>query len=97
MEVFSILRILKKNKKQVLNIKLKYLPSPSSFFILILIIAYDLKLSRKCKNFFPKSFQNTASNILVIIPIFRIKYMFKNLTLKILIFCFHFMYYHLTF
>ena len=39
-------------KVQVLNIKLKYLYSPSSFFNLILTIAQDLKLSRKCKNIF---------------------------------------------
>ena len=39
-------------KIQVLNIKLKYLSSPSSFFILISIIAHDLKLSRKCENIF---------------------------------------------
>ena len=39
-------------KTQVLNIKLKYLLSPSSFFILILINAHDLKLSRKCENVF---------------------------------------------
>ena len=37
---------------QVLNIKLKYLLSPSSFLILILTIAEDLKLSRKCENIF---------------------------------------------
>ena len=48
MEVFSISQI--SEKIQVLNIKLKYLQSPSSFFILILIIAHDLKLSRKCEN-----------------------------------------------
>ena len=51
MEVFSILQIFWE-KKQVLNIKLKYLWSPSSFFILILIIAHDLKLSRKRENGF---------------------------------------------
>ena len=39
-------------KTQVLNIKLKYLKSLSSFFNLILIIAHDLKLSRKCHNLF---------------------------------------------
>ena len=33
---------------EILNIKLKTLSSPS-FFILILIIAHDLKLSRKCE------------------------------------------------
>ena len=37
-------------KIQVLNIKLKYFLSPSSFFILVLIIAHDLKLSRKREN-----------------------------------------------
>ena len=41
-----------KPEKQVLNIKLKYLYSPSSFFIVILILAHDLKLSRKCANLF---------------------------------------------
>ena len=51
MEFFSSLQIFWK-KKQVLNIKLKYLLSPSSFFILTLIIAHDLKLSRKCDNVF---------------------------------------------
>ena len=39
-------------KIQILNIKLKYLQSPPSFFILVLIIAHDLKLSRKCENVF---------------------------------------------
>ena len=39
-------------KIQVLNIKLIYLLSPFSFLILILIIAHDLKLSRKCENVF---------------------------------------------
>ena len=37
-------------KKQVLNIKPKYLLSPSSFFISI--IAHELKLSRKCEKVF---------------------------------------------
>ena len=39
-------------KFQVLNVELIYLKSPSSFLILILIIAYDIKLSRKCENVF---------------------------------------------
>ena len=61
MEVVSILQFFRK-KNTTTNkqrqhpspkyIKLKYLLSPSSFFILILIIAHDLKLSRICKSLF---------------------------------------------
>ena len=48
-------------KIQVLNIKPKYLLSPSILFIFILIIAHDLKLSSKCKNVFvPSPCQDTA-------------------------------------
>ena len=39
-------------KKQVLNVKLKCLQSPSSHFILILLIVHDIKLSRKCEHLF---------------------------------------------
>ena len=67
-------------KIQVLNIKLKYLESPSSLFILILTIAHDLKLSRKCENVFVfQSYVKVLHDIFWLFPhkrisIFGVKY-----------------------
>ena len=66
MEVFSIIANFLEKTLQVLNIKLKYLQSPSSLFILLLIIAQDLKFSRKCANVF--IFQAVPRYVLVIPP-----------------------------
>ena len=49
---FSAFYIFLEKKPEVLIINLKYLSSPSNLFILILIFARDLKLSRKCENVF---------------------------------------------
>ena len=65
---------------------------------LVLIIAYDLKPSRKCKKVFVIP---SASCILVIrLKIrftFKVNYILKHLTLKILKFCFNVMGYQNNF